>query len=80
MLLLKSMYQLLWQPQNFIKKAANNEQFQNWFCLNDDPVPNFKTRSDKVSDRNPVKARTERYANSPLPYLTDVLNKLMNKK
>ena len=69
--------------ENFVKKAVKNEQFQNWFCLNDDPVPNFKTRSDKVSDRNlyhPVKTRTERYANSPLPYLTDILNKLMKKK
>ena len=62
--------------KNFVKKAVRNEQFQNWFSLNDDPVPNFTTRSDKVTDRNmyhPVNTRTDRYANSPLPYLTDDL-------
>ena len=36
--------------KNFVKKAVRNEQFKNWFCLNDDPVPNFTTRSDKVTD------------------------------
>ena len=62
--------------KNFVKKAVRNEQFQNWFSLNDDPVPNFTTRSDKVTDRNmyhPLNTRTDRYANSPLPYLTDDL-------
>ena len=45
----------------FVKKALKNEQFQNWLCLNDHPVPNFKTRRDKVSDWNlyhPFKTRT----------------------
>ena len=66
---------------NFVKKAAKHPQFKNWFCINSDPPPNFETRSDKQTVKNiyhPVKTRTDRFANSPLPYLTNILNTLMN--
>ena len=68
---------------NFVKKAAKHPQFQNWFCINSDPSPNFETRSDKFTSKNkyhPIKTRTDRYAKSPLPYLTNILNQIMNDK
>ena len=66
--------------ENFVRKASKHEQFQNWFHVNNEPIPNLNTRSDKVTKRNyyhPVKTRTDRYANSPLPYLTNILNEYM---
>ena len=69
--------------ENFAKKAVKHDQFQTWFCTNSDPTPNFETRLDKNTIRNqyqPVKTRTDRFAKSPLPYLTDILNTLHAKK
>ena len=60
--------------ENFVKKAAKHPQFKNWFCINSDPPLNFETRSDKQTVKNiyhPVKTRTDRFANFPLPYLTN---------
>ena len=68
--------------ENFVKKAIKHPKYQNWFALNTDVPPNFKTRSDKSSQINmyyPVKTRTDRYSKSPLPYLTNILNVLMDK-
>ena len=49
----------------FAKKARNNDKFKNWFKISDQPdEPTFA----------PVPFRTKRYKNSPLPYLTDLLN------
>ena len=66
--------------QNFAKKAWKNPKYQNWFTLNDEPLPTINTRSEATRVRNvlkPIVTRTDRYMNSPLPYLTEVLNKLM---
>ena len=47
------------------KKARNNDKFKNWFIISDQlDEPTFA----------PVPFRTKRYKNSPLPYLTDLLN------
>ena len=64
----------------FAKKAWKNPKYQNWFTLNDEPLPTINTRSEATRVRNvlkPIVTRTDRYMNSPLPYLTEVLNKLM---
>ena len=58
--------------KKFAKKCLNNPKFSNWFC----PVqslPTTNTRGVKKMIRNqfkPVQTRTERYANSPIPYMT----------
>ena len=63
--------------QKFARKSLRNPKYSNWFC----PVktePNMpKTRGQKRKKQNlfkPVQTRTERYENSPLPYLTKLLN------
>ena len=66
---------------NFVGKASKHQQFQNWFVENSDPIPNT-TRHNKNIERNkyqPVKTRTDRYADSPIPYLTNILNTLSLK-
>ena len=69
---------------NFAKKSEKHSRFGNWFepaVANPQPVPN--TRSDKTSLQlkyKPVTVRTERYRDSPLPYLTDLLNTHYSKK
>ena len=68
---------------NFAEKPVKHEQFQSWFCKNSDPTPNFETRLNKNTTRNqyqPVKTRTDGFPNSPLPYLTNILNTLHAKK
>ena len=67
---------------NFAKKAYKSDKYQNWFTINDEPFPNLNTRSTEDRVRNvlkPIKTRTDRYQKSPLPYLTNTLNRLMNK-
>ena len=69
--------------ETFAKKSQKHPKYQNWFCENKSTAPNVKTRSEKFIQKkifNPVKTRTSRYENSPLPYLTDVLNLHMAKK
>ena len=69
---------------NFAKKSEKHEKFQHWFELAEekpDPLPN--TRSDKTSLQTkykPVTVRTDRYKDSPLPYLTELLNSHYIKK
>ena len=69
--------------ENFVKKSQKHPKYQNWFAPNKNQIPFIQTRNEKVTPRNmfnPVKTRTDRYLKSPLPYLTDILNKLMTKK
>ena len=64
------------------KKAYKNEKYRNWFTINDEPIPTLNTRSAENRVRNvlkPINTRTDRYQKSPLPYLTNTLNRLMNK-
>ena len=51
---------------NFARKSEEHEKFQNWFEPNDDPTT--------TNTYKPVTFRTKRYKNSPLPYLTSLLN------
>jgi hypothetical protein len=66
----------------FSKKSEKHEKFKNWFKPTDErpqPLPN--TRSEKTELKyKPVTVRTERYKESPLPYLTDILNNYYSKK
>ena len=67
---------------NIAKKAYKSDKYQNWFTINDEPFPNLNTRNTEDRVRNvlkPIKTRTDRYQKSPLPYLTNTLNRLMNK-
>ena len=67
--------------ENFARKSEKDPKFKNWYCLNNkpQPKPTFKMRSDAtkiITKYHPVKTRTDRYRDSPLPYLTDILNRL----
>ena len=62
---------------NFAKKALKSEKYQNWFSP---AIPEFRL---KPNTRQPIPTlgklkdvpfRTSRYRNSPLPYLTRLLN------
>ena len=57
---------------NFAKKCLKHPKYKHWFCEND-KVTTIKTRSEKTELKN-VETRTKRYENSPLPYLTEILN------
>ena len=60
----------------FAKKSLRNPNYSNWFCPNK-AVPQYPyTRGNKKAQNKlkPVLARTERFENSPLPYLTNLLN------
>ena len=63
---------------NFAKKALKNPKYKSWFSEStDDPKPKPNTRGAKTkhfTKLKPVEARTGRYANSPIPYLTGLLN------
>ena len=69
---------------SFGLKCEKSQKYNNWFALsevNEIPVPN--TRSDKTSNLTkykPVPSRTDRYMDSPIPYLTNVLNKHYSRK
>ena len=68
---------------NLAKKPEKHNRFGNWFesaVPNPEPVP--YTRSDKTCLQmkyKPVTVSTERYKDSPLPYLTYLLNTHYNK-
>ena len=51
--------------KKFAEKSQKHPKFSSWFELSDDPMQN---------KFNPVTYRTKRYKNSPLPYLTSLLN------
>ena len=69
---------------SFALKCEKNEKYQTWFTVSDTneiPLPN--TRSDKSirqTKYKPVPTRTDRYNNSPIPYLTNILNEHHSKK
>ena len=59
----------------FAKKALKSEKFNHWFTNKEDKEPNIKTRSYGTKLKlKPVTFRKMKYKNSPLPYLTDLLN------
>ena len=69
---------------SFALKCEKNLKYRNWFAVtesNEIPVPN--TRSDKansITKYKPVPTRTDRYMDSPIPYLTNILNNHYLKK
>ena len=59
----------------FAKKALKSEKFNHWFTNKESKEPNIKTRSYETKLKlKPVTFRKMKYKNSPLPYLTDLLN------
>ena len=65
----------------FAKKALKSPRYEHWFTYNNEPLPTLNTRGAENRVRTmfkPVQTRTDRYQKSPLPYLTNALNKLMN--
>ena len=64
--------------ENFAKKSVKHPKYTNWFCENNDAPPNIATRANEnkvMTKFHPVQTRTKRYQDSPLPYLTEILNK-----
>ena len=64
--------------ENFVRKAAEHPKFMHWFKINS-LSSNSKVRRSKKTPVNRylhVQTRTTRYRNSPLPYLTEILNNM----
>lgn len=65
--------------ENFVKKSVKHPKFRHWFRRNEESVNETKIRkvkNQKIQRYHPVPYRTEKYKNSPLPYLTDLLNNI----
>ena len=68
--------------ENFVKKAAKSHKFKSWFSESVVVPPSVHTRGNEIKiipKFKPVHTRTDRYRDSPLPYLTDIINELMPK-
>jgi hypothetical protein len=60
----------------FVKKSAKDDKYKHWFVKAD--AATVKTRSQEFSKPyKPVHTRTDRYKDSPLPFLTNLLNSRM---
>ena len=60
----------------FAKKALKSEKFKQWFAMEDSTEPNIRTRGYKPNpELKPVTFKRMRYKNSPIPYLTELLNR-----
>ena len=61
--------------RKFARKASENKKYQHWFVESDAAAQEIKTRSRKQLNKyKDVKFRTDRFRDSPLPYLTSLLN------
>ena len=58
----------------FGKKCLKSEKFQNWFCPFTPSVQIDKTRSVNTNVLMPVQFRTKGFKNSPISYLTRLIN------
>ena len=69
----KPTLQLEKMTQQFAKKSSQHSKFSKWFT----PVPDERanTRWNKQQKYVNISARTERFKQSPIPHLTDILNK-----
>ena len=70
---------------NFARRCEKNPKYSNWFHpFEAPPPPTVNTRNDNhviiPTKYTPVPFRTERYEDSPLPFLTDLLNKYYLEK
>ena len=63
--------QLSKMTQKFATKCANHSKFSQWF--EPQPVNQMKTRNKKQKYLQ-IPARTDRFADSPIPHLTNILN------
>ena len=57
----------------FAKKSLKNDQFSHWFLHRTSNTHHMKTRSCGKKSLLPVQARTTRFENSPIAYLTQLL-------
>ena len=63
----------------FARKTAKNEKYQHWFVETGRSAQDITTRSKKNTTKyKPIKFRTDRFRDSPLPYLTSLLNLCTN--
>ena len=63
--------------ENFVRKAEKHPQHSYWFQLND--LGNRKRRKINATQKlkyQSVQFRTNRFRNSPLSYLTELLNNM----
>ena len=69
--------QMAKMTHNFAKKCAKNDKFSKWF----EPVPESRafTRTNQQQKYIHISARTNRFANSPIPHLTQILNTQVTK-
>ena len=68
----KPTLQLEKMTQQFAKKCSEHSKFSKWFT----PVPQrANTRGNKHQKYVHISTRTERFKQSPIPHLTDILNK-----
>lgn len=58
----------------FAQKCLKSEKFSHWFCKFNLTDQASKTRSEQPNLLEPVKARTKGLKNSPIAYLTRLLN------
>ena len=62
--------------ETFTQKAGKHPKYKNWFNEFKPKNPKMSTReSEKCLKYKPVPCRTNRYKNSPLPFLTELLDK-----
>ena len=60
---------------NFARKALKSEKFKQWFAMEERTEPNIRTRGYRQKpELKPVTSKRMRYKNSPIPYLTELLN------
>ena len=65
--------------KNFAKKSAKHPRYKNWFCESTETEQSKKTRKKNweiKSKYNHVQYRTDRFKNSHLSYLTELLNNM----
>ena len=64
------------QIRRFALKAYRNPKFTTWFSPTNSEVD---TRSEKLPLKE-IRTITKRFKNSPIPYLTNLLNKHLTKQ
>ena len=62
----------------FANKCIKSEKYEHWFCINNPSDQISKTRSEQT-ELIPVQARTSSSANSPIAYLTRLINESKSK-
>ena len=60
--------------RSFARRLIESDTFRNWFPPTRGNISNRNTRSKHLLST--VKTRTNRYKNSPIPYMTNLLNGL----